>query len=314
MPTIYWLCPKPDSPSGGVWFIHRLAQLCDQYGLPAHVVQVSPEPFDVWWDANPVARRIPLFGPQVQKHPIVHGDTLVVPEVLWDIGFDTRERKILFIQNYIWIGQETRARIRIQKPEILVCSRYLYNWCERELGIKPIGIVTPYLDPDVWAKEDKVTDSVLLFSRRNPEMADALYREITAAGFDVHLQRDPVSQREIRELLNHREFYVHHVEPEGFPMADLEAMRCGTIPVGTTGGGGNEFMFNDETAMVTPGPTLGLYSDPQIFVNRVLAMLRHLREAPEQRSRMWQKGVEWSLRYNAQATAAQLTKIFSPRS
>jgi glycosyltransferase involved in cell wall biosynthesis len=246
-------------------------------------------------------------------YPWMDGDTVVVPEVMWPMPELRGARQILFLQNYIWMGDEARERIRREQPEILVCSRYLFNWCTRELGVRPIGIVTPFLDDDVWDKEDKVTGSVLLFSRRNPALAAKLYLAIMQAGYSVHLQVEPVSQRELRQLFNHREFYIHHVEPEGFPMAALEAMRCGVIPVGTTGGGGNEFMFNDETALTCAGPIIGHYSDSTIFVDKVLSLLDRLNLDADLRSKMWQKGHNWSLRYTAAATTEQLRKIFSDK-
>ncbi len=139
-------------------------------------------------------------------------------------------------------------------------------------------------------------------------MAELLNNAIVSAGFHTYLCRSDITQRDIRALLNHREFYIHHVEPEGFPMAALEAMRCGVIPVGTTGGGGNEFMFNDETALTCAGPIIGHYSDPTVFVDMVVKRLERLRGDDDLRSRMWQKGVNWSLRYNAAATTEQLAK------
>lgn len=302
---VYWYCPKPDSPSGGVWFIHRLASLLNAAGMASRVI--VPEPFKVWWDAHPIDESLVL----VTKSILAEGDTLVVPEVNWPVPASAGVRQILFLQNYIWLDTETRDQIRRDKPEILVCSRYLFNWCTRELGIRPIGIVTPFLDEDVWDKEDKVTGSVILFARRNSDMAERLAEAITLAGFSTYLCRTPITQREIRQMFNDREFYIHHVEPEGFPMAALEAMRCGVIPVGTTGGGGNEFMFNDETALTCAGPILGHYTEPQIFVDGVLARLARLRDDADLRSKLWTQGRNWSLRYTAANTTDQLLKIFA---
>lgn len=313
MPTVYWYCPKPETASGGVWFIHRLGAMLAKSGVASRVCQLK-DGFDVWWDAHPTSPDLPLvINPELGGVPEVEGDTIVVPEVLWPMESRPGVRQILFLQNYIWLGGEARELIRSQRPEILVCSRYLANWCIRELAVRPIGILHPYLDDDVWAPTPKEANRVLMYARRSDEefhMAERLEVAIESAGFPVWVVRQDVSQRQLRDLLDKAEFYVHHVEPEGFPMAALEAMRCGVIPVGTTGGGGNEFMFNDETALVAPGPKLGHYTDPDIFVKRVVSMLERLRGDADLRSRLWTKGHEWSLRYNAAATAAELAKVF----
>lgn len=312
-PTIYWYCPKPDAPSGGVWFIHRLAQLCQGAVLPARVVRVGAEPWDVWWDAHPVNESdLPLrISPDGGSYPHTEGDTIVVPEVMWAGVPDQGARKIMFLQNYIWLGEDTRQRLReAPATEILVPSRYLYNWCERVLGVTPIGILTPFLDADAWAPTPKTANLTVLYARRNPDMAERLAAGIQAAGFPLEVIIGDYSQRDLRSWLDRAEFYVHHVEPEGFPMAALEAMRSGVIVVGTSGGGGNEFMFNDETALVTPGPLLGRYEDPGIFVAKVVGQLERLRADAGLRSNLWTQAYAWSLRYRPDATVAQLQKVF----
>jgi len=313
MPTVYWYCPKPDAPSGGVWFIHRLAQMLSNAGIASRVCRWH-ENFDVWWDAHPIDEmRIPLVvWPEKNGQPGREGDTVVIPEVMWDIvPPQPGLRRILFLQNYIWLGQEVRDRIRAEKPEILVPSRYLFNWCTRELGVRPLPIIPPFLDDDVWRPTPKTANLVVLYARRNPTMAEELREAIQVAGFPVELIFGEYSQRDLTSWLDRAEFYVHHVEPEGFPMAALEAMRSGVIPVGTTGGGGNEFMFNDETALVCAGPMIGRYSDPQIFVDKVVGLLQRLRADSDLRSRLWTQGYNWSLRYNAAATIEQLLKVFN---
>lgn len=301
-PHTYWFCPKPDAPSGGVWFIHRLAHLLAQSGRPSFVVQT--EPFDVWWDARPTPAGLITIKPAAMP-----GDTLILPEVMWSPTYVTSfpgARPIMFLQNYIWLSEEKREACRKLKPEILVCSRFLANWCQRVLGVRPIGIVNPYLDPDTWYSGIKEPNSVVIFARRGQEMAARLERELLEDAFSLLTIYSPLTQKEIAFHLSHTQYYVHHVEPEGFPMAALEAQRSGTVVVGTTGGGGNEFMHHEETALVTPGPEMGHYGDPQVFVDRMVIMLNRLRDDEALRVKMGMQAWEWSLRYNEATTTAQL--------
>ncbi len=132
---------------------------------------------------------------------------------------------------------------------------------------------------------------------------------LIADGFTVDYVTEPLSQRELAAHFADCEFYVHLVRPEGLPMIALEAMLSGTIVVGTTGGGGNEFMFDGQTAMVVSDPEAGHYSEEEFLVG-ILGKLRELRDHPELRSRIWNRAHEWSKRYNAQVTIDQLKKVF----
>lgn len=308
---ICWVCPKPESPSGGVWFIHRLARLLNETGKVASRV-VQTEPFDVWWDYQPGAQSVVTDRvPMIDGHP-----TLVIPEVLWHTQAHYRDypgRKIVFIQNYIWASHN---RADYDGADIVTCSRFMDNWVRRKLGRKPIGMFTPYLDDGPWQVTPKTKDRTLIFARRNLEMAELLASTLHARGFGIDYVMEPLSQAQIQEKLAQAEFYVHHVAPEGIPMACMEAMRAGTIVCGTTGGGGNEFMFNQETAMVVQDPILGHYThEPNqgrdAFALLIAREMETLRSDADLRSRIWKQAYNWiGNRYTKQRTIDQLAQVF----
>lgn len=302
--TIFFLCPKPDVPSGGVFLIHRLVQLLNEAGKPAKVIRARP--FDVFWDANPIPES--MTG---GLKDLVGGGTLVVPEVLWPpMHFDGR--KIIFVQNYIWLSQDS-SPFANGAAEVLVCSRFLANHMKRLYHANVIGKVTPFLDPGVWLSPNdlpygKDSNRVLVMARRNKYWPKLVYA-LEAEGFPLEIVEKPVTQHELAEKLSHCEFYAHLTAPEGFPMACLEAMRAGTIVVGTTGGGGNEFMFNGETAAVVNDPATGGYG-AEDFVRGIMIKLIHLREDAELRNKLWILAHTWSQRYTAAATTKELLEIF----
>jgi len=294
---ICWLCPKPDAPSGGCWFIHRLAHMLNDLGVASFVHQV--EPFDVWWDAHPVPSQA------IASEPPRSSDTVIVPEVMWPLPA-VYARQILFIQNRQWLVKE----LDYQDSEVLVCSRYLANWVERTYRVKPLGKITPFLDDDVWNPTPKQSNRTLVIARRNPyhaQMRDLL----EASGFPVEYVTEALTQRQMAAKLADCEFYIHLNHPEGFPMACLEAMRMGTIVVGTTGQGGNEFMFHRETALVVQDPETGRYP-VQEYLSAILEQMVLLRGDADLRSKMWQQAYAWSQRYTAEATRAELSAVFPP--
>jgi len=308
--TIHWMCPRPDAPSGGVWFIHRLARLTQSLG---YVTQLVKENFTVWWDAHPVDN-----VDELEQAIVDDGDTIIVPECWWHKvselnmvkgGAGTVVRMVMFLQNHIWLDKEY---FRSNPGPVIVCSQYLANWVEREYGIKPLGIVNPYLDDDVWSVQPKVRRRVLLFSRRaDPKLIDYLFDALPEAGFRPYVVADAKSQHEMATYFDEAEYYLHLVEPEGFPMICLEAMRSGTLVIGTTGGGGNEFMFDGQTALTVAGPVMGKYEGAyqwQEFGAKLVERLKQLDTEAEMRSRMWQLARNWSLRYTEAETRVQLAE------
>jgi len=301
--TVYWICPRPETPSGGAWFIHRLARMLNDLGHKSYVFQA--EIGNVWWDANPIEPQHIKTGAIVAGQ----GDTVIIPEYLWPqaprVHVDGA-RRILFVQNYIWLSQEA---FRNDPAETLVCSRFLANHMQRVFKTNVTGKLTPFLDEGVWGPTPKKKDRTLLMARRNPYHA-AMKQALEAAGFPVEYVTEPLSQKQLAAKLADCEFYIHLTHPEGFPMACLEAMRMGTIVVGTTGGGGNEFMFNRETAMVVQDPDNGRYGSAEEFVNRIMEQMQALRADDALRSRLWNQAHNWSLRYKAEATMEELKAVF----
>lgn len=302
---IGWLCPNPGSASGGVAMIHRLARLADQNGLPSRVIH--EEPFDFWWDAE---------GPfdDIITRDDVGFDTAIIPEITWQMRAPIRAfpgRKIVFIQNYAWACQDPRD---YADCELLVVSRHLYNWCTRVLDKKPLGIVSPYTSAP-WRVTPKTTDKTLVIARRNPALAQLVAERLAAENFPVHFLTQDVTQAALADIFDSCEFYVHLSHPEGIPWLAAEAMLSGTIVCGTTGGGGVEFMFDGETAMVVQDPPAGHYSDQpdggQVeFSDRIMEKMRVLRAGTDLRSTMWQTARNWVAgRYTRERTIEQLKTV-----
>ena len=297
--AIYWVCPKPRAPSGGVWFIHHLAQMLNLAGMESYVVQT--EPFHVWWDANPVDPKI-IRGVQ---DPLESDGIVVVPDILWPPATKYPGKLMVFLQNYVWLRDS-----HTPLENVLVCSRFLANWLERERDLKPVGKLTPYLSDGVWENEGGHSDRrVLVIARRNDFHSELAVR-LAEDGLEVVYVREAVSQVELARLLARCGFYVHLNSPEGFPMACLEAMRAGTTVVGTTGGGGNEFMFHRETAMVVQDPGVVGDGDRRRFIDEIIDSVKTLRSSPSLTSRIRSQALEWSLRYTPGNTLRELEDVF----
>jgi hypothetical protein len=295
--TAYFIAPKSADPSGGIWFIHRLAGM-----LPDASVS-QEEPFEVFWDAHPEKQGHRL---DMNKCPAPTGaDTTIIPEVRWGNYQGLPGRKILFVQNRMWLDK----RLDLADVEAWACSRYLCNYLKRVHGISSKK-VTPFVDHDVWHTVPKRDRQVLVMARRNPYYEDMLER-LRQADWPFVAVHHPVSQRELAGHLAQSDYYVHLTHPEGFPELCLEAMRSRTVVVGTTGGGGCELMFHMQTAYVVQDPQSGHYGKGEAgngveFIDRILAALNFLQGDLARKEKIRAQGYHWSLGYTEERTRKEL--------
>lgn len=304
MTRILISCPMPAAPSGGVYMLFKMAEVLRRLGHEACVVQTQP--FTPYWFAYEPPADLATSASMVAGTD----DIVIIPETLWPqpprIYMLPGVRRIMFLQNYIWLD---RAGYLRDPGETIVCSRFLWNYARREMNAKVIGKFTPYLEEGIWKVTPKTQNKVLVMGRRN-SYHEKLVAQLRSSSYDVDYVTEPLTQREISQRLESCEYYVHLVHPEGFPMACLEAMRSGTIVVGTTGGGGNEFMHHRETAYCIQDPEFGRYGSEDEFISRIIEALSELSGNADLRSLLWTQAQDWSLKYNIEAAEDELKGMF----
>src|SRR6202048_36436 len=138
MGKVVWISPKPEAPSGGCAFIHKLAELCVKNGVDSYVWQ--EEPFKLNWLANGINPDIIKDRPTQTSRD----DLVIVPEVRWLKYQRLPQRKICFIQNTIWL--ETLP----SETVAMTCGDQLSQKIHDKWGIKSLGEVKPYLEDGVW--------------------------------------------------------------------------------------------------------------------------------------------------------------------
>jgi glycosyltransferase involved in cell wall biosynthesis len=287
-----FICPKPDAPSGGCLFIHKLAELAVKHGIPAYVLQT--EPFEVWWSAKPVNKDLIKYKPFNASAE----DILVIPEVLFPRYEKLKAKKVLFLQNTLWL--ETIP----EHTPVITCSRHLSNRAKRLWNVDIKGEVKPYLEDGVWGSVSKELNSVLLYARRN-DYHKQMKEQLEANGYSVVHITKPMNQRELAVLMSLCDYYVHLTHPEGFPAACLEAMRSKAVVVGTTGKGGNELMFG---SISSPETSLVVQANGEIVPN-IIKGINSLRDNPDIRERVREQAYQWSLRYTELETSIELLRV-----
>jgi glycosyltransferase involved in cell wall biosynthesis len=187
------------------------------------------------------------------------GDVLISPEFAPYLGLDFKGgMKVLFNQSQSWRYHENRLKLEDKGKNFLemgydyaiTCSQHLSDMLQSKMGMLsyPItnGIDTEKFFP---VPVKRISGRILTLSRKHPEEIQKIID--LASHLDFHFQVvDGLSEDELIEEYQQAEIFLATGYPEGLPLPQLEAMNCGCVVVGFTGGGGDEYMLQHETAFV----------------------------------------------------------------
>lgn len=90
--------------------------------------------------------------------------------------------------------------------------------------------------------------------------------------------------------------------PEGFGLPTIEAMNCGCVVVGFTGGGAREYMFDGETALVADDG----------YCETAAAKLMQVLKDDVLKENLWEKGHQKALTFTEKNTERLLETFFRP--
>ena len=110
-----------------------------------------------------------------------------------------------------------------------------------------------------------------------------------------------VSQSELIVEYQKADIFVHLNHPEGFGLPPLEAMACGCVVVGYHGGGGQEFMLNEQTALIADNGD----------IDAVVSKLEFIHHNPDIKTKLRANGLSQSQAYNKSKTKGALQASFS---
>lgn len=166
-------------------------------------------------------------------------------------------KKILFLQNWLglykWLNTEdqTKSYFDLGYDHVITCSDYCSNYVQANMKIPattvPNGIDLEQFKPDTNAR---VKNRILAMSRKNPDDLKKIIALLHGGDYEIKVVDDLSQSALIREYQS-ADIFLATGYPEGFGLPPLEAMACGCVVVGFTGGGASEFMISDETALVS---------------------------------------------------------------
>lgn len=241
-------------PSGGVKIIYQHCEMLRRHGIEATPIHLGDFIID-WFphSINSLTRKEALAN-------VGAGDIIICPEIIpAEASVFPCRQKIAFVQNWFLADIGTGSKRRYEDfgfTGLLACSNYIKDYMASRSSL-PCTVVTNGIDLSLFKPSgaSPTHQQVLYQNRRNVADARAAIELLPPPLRDackfVELGNN-LSQAEMIRSFQAADIYLAIGYPEGFALPPLEAMACGCVVIGFTGGGGLEHMIDGQSALVAP--------------------------------------------------------------
>ena len=191
-------------------------------------------------------------------------DILICPSTMANaISLFPKGKRFMFVQNYS--KYQRGSAEKYSYDGIITLKGYCENYIKEYTNV-PVYSVLNGIDLKLFnfKSPKKEKNSVLILYRKNIGIIDKFFLnmpERIRQNFTFHVKYKHLHAKELIEEYKKHDIYLTFSYPEGFSLTPLEAMACGCIVGGFTGGGANLYMKNEETALVCDdGDIYGVYT------------------------------------------------------
>lgn len=201
---------------------------------------------------------------------IKESDIIICPSTMCEaVKIFPKGKRFLFVQNYSKYIQGSAEKYAYDG--IITLKGYCEDYIKNITAI-PVYSVLNGIDLKLFnfkvPKKEK--NSVLILYRKNIEIIDEFFQNMPQRikdYFIFNVQYKHLHAQVLIEEYKRHDIYLTFSYPEGFSLTPLEAMACGCIVGGFTGGGGSIYMKNEETALVADdGDIEGVYKLLERFI------------------------------------------------
>lgn len=276
-PTLWFLCPDTDVPSGGVRVIYRAVDHLNAAGVAAFVVHGETGFRCTWFDhATPVA-----WADHID--PVPGRDVLVLPEVYGPRLAEMAPgvAKVVFNQNAYntFNGHELpHGTYAYDHPEVLgavVVSDDNAAYLRYAFPRLDVRRMSNALDASLFFPGDK-RPLITFMPRKNGQDVVQVVNLLAARGaldgFELRALHG-LSEAEVAEQQRAATMFLSFGYPEGCPVPPKEAMACAALTVGYHGMGGRDYFTPEHGWPVAHG-------DVVAFARTVEALLAEWRADP----------------------------------
>lgn len=239
-PTVYFLCPDYQVPSGGIRVMYRHVDLLNAAGTTAAVLHHKDGFACRWFEHSTVT----VGAPSVRLTP---DDVLVVPEIYAPFleRLPRTPRLVAFNQN----AYLTFDRVPSGRPvsydmftAAITVSQDSADYLRFAFPDLDVSVVRNAIDPSIFHPAARAPGRRLaLMPRKRPQEADQVLRLLgdRLRGWDV-VTMAGMSERAIAAAMGSSAIFLAFGRQEGFGLPAAEAMACGCYVIGFPGFGGRE--------------------------------------------------------------------------
>lgn len=242
-------------PVGGVKVMYQHCQMLTELGYRAFPLIMGD------YEGNYFGYDVEVKNIKDVGYELDNDDIIVSPEFLPYLGLSFQGcKRILFNQSQSWRYHENRLKpedkgknfLALGYDYVINCSQHLCDMLKFKMAMDSYPITNGIDTQKFFPKPRKrVKNRILALSRKHPEELKKIIR--LTKHLDFHFQVvDGLTESELIEEYQQADIFLATGYPEGLPLPQLEAMNCGCLVVGYTGGGGNEYMLDKQTALVAP--------------------------------------------------------------
>lgn len=243
-PSIYFLCPDTDIPSGGINVIYRLADVTRQVGHSTYVLHEKEGFINQW---SPIVPQVRYWGTGL---PFNQGDIVVIPETEPQAMSQLPDTVLKIVLSLSWSYIYENLETGYSWPDYGVVqaitnSNVVRGFIEWAMDIPVFKINVP-VDHDIFHYDPEAKENMITYmAHRNNQ--GSLVEKI----FQHPPRLSPVWKwsainnlplEKYAEILRRSNIFVTTGLKEGMPGPILEAMAAGAIIVGYGGVGGNEYI------------------------------------------------------------------------
>ena len=298
------LLVKP-KPVGGIKVMYQHCQLLTQLGYQAYPLLMGKYHGN-FFDYDVKTKKIKEIGYQLSDSDIV-----VSPEFLPYLGLQfSQAKKIIFNQSQSWLYHQQRVKavdrdkdfLALGYDNIICCSDYLTDLLQQYTGLQATTI-TNGIDHHRFCPrpEKRISRRVLALAGKNTPQLQTILELAKKRDFSFRIV-DGLSESMLIDEYQQADIFLAIAYPEGFCLPPLEAMHCGCVVVGFTGGGGNEYMVDGYNALTAAD------GDCQAVVD-CLARLEHDIQFKETLRKASQESCK---KYSLARTQRQLHHFYQP--
>lgn len=285
----YFQCPDTVGPAGGREFLYRSVKLLRDLGFDARALHSTPGFHYDWIEYDIPIEYLPLpqsykgklksrlkaLGSKKSRHNgkelaarmarLNPDDVVVLPETsLWIRHIYHPAKVVIFNQNGFYFAERVADVGDISGDIAGVISTSALNDKAAEiLGLGPRATVSYSIEENEFPYRAEKKPQIAYMPRKRGREAGILNRlletRLASSSFEMK-PIDGVSKSEAAEMIGESLIFLSLSEIEGLGLPPAEAMATGSIVIGYTGHGGDEFFTSETGFVVSDGNFLELLS------------------------------------------------------